>query len=442
MEEDAKEILSPVLSRSNIQKQMERLDHVVDEAQKRVDYTLANDSDVIKAIQSVERFLRRKRRVCYGGQAINALLSKGRKFYDEKYNIPDYDFFSPAMEDDVKELIEQLEKEGFDSITKKLSVHEGTIKVYVNYIAVADCSEMHPEMFKIVQKRAKVESGILYADPDFLRMLMYLELSRPRGQVDRWKKVFERLTLLNKEYPLSGCNDDIRVPPMPQEDRKLLLEYCVKRKLVMAGPEFIELLETNKGMTQLDSLTRRGGPLIFFSDRPSVDAEDIRDILQNNMTHKGRKSNITIEEVKAYADDLFNFVIVMRGKERVALIFEEDACHAYTILKLDGGAEMRVGTPDLLLHLYFNLYIFGRKEKGFFQTSLDCLVKKLYNISEHARSSPTAFVPAFGLRCSGKQQGMATLLKIRANRTAKAHGKKTNSAKANRKNTKANTRKV
>lgn len=442
MEEDAKEILSPVLSRSNIQKQMERLDHVVDEAQKRVDYTLANDSDVIKAIQSVERFLRRKRRVCYGGQAINALLSKGCKFYDEKYNIPDYDFFSPAMEDDVKELIDQLEKEGFDSITKKLSVHEGTIKVYVNYIAVADCSEMHPEMFKIVQKRAKVESGILYADPDFLRMLMYLELSRPRGQVDRWKKVFERLTLLNKEYPLSGCNDDIRVPPMPQEDRKLLLEYCVKRKLVMAGPEFIELLETNKGTTHLDSLTRRGGPLIFFSDRPSVDAEDIRDILQNNMTHKGRKSNITIEEVKAYADDLFNFVIVMRGKERVALIFEEDACHAYTILKLDGGAEMRVGTPDLLLHLYFNLYIFGRKEKGFFQTSLDCLVKKLYNISEHARSSPTAFVPAFGLRCSGKQQGMATLLKIRANRTAKAHGKKTNSAKANRKNTKVNTRKV
>ena len=422
MEEDAKEILSPLLSRANIQKQMERLDHVVDEAQKRVDYTLANDANVIKAIQSVERFLRRKRRVCYGGQAINALLPKGRKFYDEKYNIPDYDFFSPTMEEDVKELIEQLENEGFDSITKKLSVHEGTIKVYVNYIAVADCSEMHPDMFKIIQKRAKVESGILYADPDFLRMMMYLELSRPRGQVDRWRKVFERLTLLNKEYPLSECNDDIKVSPMSQEDRKLLLEYCVKRKLVMAGPEFIELLEANKGVMHLDSLTRRGGPLIFFSDRPSVDAEDIRDILQNNMVHKGRKSNITIEEVKAYADDLFNYVIVMRGKERVALIFEEDACHAYTILKLDGG-EMRVGTPDLLLHLYFNLYLFGRKEKGFFQNSLECLVKKLYHISEHARSSPTAFVPAFGLRCSGKQQGMATLLKIRANRTATARNK-------------------
>ena len=435
MEEDAKEITSPLLTRADVKKQIERLEYVVDEAQKRIDYTVANDQDVIKAIQCVERFLRKKRRVCYGGQAINALLPKGRKFYDEKYNIPDYDFFSPTMEEDVKELIELLEKEQFESISKKLSVHDGTIKVYVNYIPVADCSEMHPEMFKIIQRRAKVESGILYADPDFLRMMMYLELSRPRGQVDRWRKVFERLTLLNKEYPMSGCNDDIRVLPFVKEDRKLLLEYCVKRKLVMAGPEFIELLETNKGNTTIDSISNRGGPLIFFSDRPTIDAEDIRDILQNN---RRSKKAIRIEELKAYSNDLFNFVTVSRGKERVALIIEEDACHSYTILKLE-GLEMRVGMPDLLLHLYLNMYIFGRKERGFFQNSLECLVKKLYNISEHSRSSPTSFVPAFGLRCSGKQQGIATLLKIRADRTVKARNKvnsKVNSkAKANSKDT-------
>ena len=209
MEDDPKEILSPLLSRPQIQKQVERLKHVVDEAQKRVDFTIANDPDVGKAIQTVERFLRKKRRVCYGGQAINALLPKGRKFYDEKYTIPDYDFFSPEMEADVEELIKSLETEGFTDISKKLSVHDGTIKVYVNYIPVADCSEMNPEMFKIIQKRAKVVSGILYCDADLLRMMMYLELSRPRGEVERWTKVFDRLTLLKHEYPLTECNDDI-----------------------------------------------------------------------------------------------------------------------------------------------------------------------------------------------------------------------------------------
>lgn len=430
MEDDPKEILSPLLSRPQIQKQVERLKYVIEEAQKRVDFTIANDPDVGRAIQTVERFLRKKRRVCYGGQAINALLPKGRKFYDEKYTIPDYDFFSPEMEKDVEELILALEAEGFTDISKKLSVHDGTIKVYVNYIPVADCSEMNPEMFRIIQRRAKVVSGIFYCDADLLRMMMYLELSRPRGEVERWTKVFDRLTLLNHEYPLSACHDDIRVSPLAEKERKLLLEYCVKRKLVMAGPEFIELFEMGKSKTHLDTLARRGGPLIFFSDRPSIDGEDIRDILQN-IEHKGRAPAIHVEQVTSPSDHIYNYTSVTRGKEKIALIFQEDSCHAYTSLMIDGGAEMRIGSPDLLLNLYYTLYIFGKKEKGYFQNSLDCLVKKLYTISETARNSPTKFIPSFGLRCSGHQRGIATLLKMKAERTEKARGKTKSKTKSN-----------
>ena len=47
-------------------------------------------------------------------------------------------------------------------------------------------------------------AGILYAPPNFLRMAMYLELSRPAGDVSRWEKVLKRLILLNKHYPLSS----------------------------------------------------------------------------------------------------------------------------------------------------------------------------------------------------------------------------------------------
>lgn len=440
MEDDPKDILSPLLSKPQIQKQVERLKHVVDEAKKRVDFTIANDADIIKAINCVERFLRKKRRVCYGGQAINALLPKGRKFYDEKYTIPDYDFFSPDMEGDVSELISDLEREGFEDISKKLSVHDGTIKVYVNYVPVADCSDMNKDMFALVQRRAKVVDGILYCDADLLRMMMYLELSRPRGEVERWTKVFDRLTLLNHQYPLSGCNDDIRTAPIDEGDRKLLLEYCVKRKLVMAGPEFIEALDSDKGKTHIETLAKRGGPVIFFSDRPKMDGEDIRDILQNLHTHKGRRSQIQVEETVSPSDHIFNYVTVRRGNERIALIFQEDSCHSYTILKVDGGAEMRVGTPDLLLHLYYTLLIFGKKEKGYFQNSLDCLVKKLYGISERARSHPTSFVPAFGLRCSGHQRGIATLLKLKAERTERQKSKKNGTSKT--KNTKSNQRKT
>jgi hypothetical protein len=321
------------------------------------------------------------------------------------------------MEDDVEELIDDLIKEGFDDISKKLSVHEGTIKVYVNFIPVADCSEMNKDMFSIVQKRAKSVDGILYCDEDFLRMLMHLELSRPRGEVERWKKVFERLTLLNHEYPVDNCSTKITTQDIGMDDRRAVLLFCVKRKCVMLGPEFVNLMERDKSRTHLETLVKTGGPLIFLSANPEKEANDIKYMLQNI-----KSGAVKLQVKKAPSDHLYNYVAITRRGQPIALIFEEDSCHSYTMLELDSG-ELRVGTPDTLLHLYYGLMIFGKKEKTFFQTPLDCLVRKLYHIADSHRAKPTKFVPSFGLRCSGHQRGIAELLKLKAARTEKKKSK-------------------
>lgn len=410
---DEPPILSPLLSKPQVQNQLEQLAKVVSEAEKRIDVRVASDPNIIKAIECVERFLRKKRRVCYGGQAINALLPEKRRFYDPKTTVPDYDFFSPSMDDDVAELIDDLLKDGFDDITKKLSVHEGTIKVYVNFIPVADCSEMNKEMFSTIQKRAKSVDGILYCDADLLRMLMHLELSRPRGEVARWKKVFERLTLLNHEYPVDICSTKITTQDIGMDDRRAILDICVKRKCVMLGPEFVDLMERDKGRTHLETLVKAGGPVIFLSADPEKEANDIKYMMQNI-----KSGAVKLQVKKAPSDHLYNYVSITRRGQPIALLFEEDSCHSYTTLELDSG-DMRVGTPDTLLHLYYGLMIFGKKEKAFFQTSLDCLIRKLYHISDKHRGHPTKFVPSFGLRCSGHQRGIAELLKLKADRTAK-----------------------
>ena len=78
--------------------------------------------------------------------------------------------------------------------------------MFVNFIPVADITYLAPPIFKKISKHAIRVAGIKYSPPNFLRMLMYLELSRPNGNVDRWEKVLKRLTLLNKHYPLRGKN--------------------------------------------------------------------------------------------------------------------------------------------------------------------------------------------------------------------------------------------
>ena len=87
------------------------------------------------------------------------------------------------------------------------------------------------------------------------------------------------------------------------------------------------------------------------------------------------------------------------------------------------GNTIRIGTPDTLLNLYYTLEIFGRGEKELFKPSIECLIGRIYEIGERARVKPTAVVPAFGLRCSGKQKGIGTLLKEKAERVEKARGK-------------------
>lgn len=415
MEEDGRNILSPLLTKPQVQKQFEQLEKVVAQAQKRVDYTVAHDADVLKAIEIVERFLRRNKRICYGGQAINALLPKERQFYDPETSVPDYDFFSPTVSADVEELIDDLEREGFDNVNKKLGVHEGTMKVYVNFIPVADCSSLDPKLFRIIQKRSKTINGIHYCDPDFLRMLMYLELSRPRGEIDRWKKVYERLTLLNDAYPVPACHEQIRVPHVMVDDRTTVLDFCLKHKRVVVGAEFIEYLEKDKGRTHMETLIKRDGPVIFFSPKSANDAEDIKLML----VEEGGGA-LKVKEVEAATDQLFDFVTIKRRGKPVALIFQEDACHAYTLLHLiEPAADLRVATPDLFLHLYYSLMIFGRTEKSFFETSLECLIGKLYSVLKNVRGKPGRFTPAFGLKCSGRQKGIATLLREKAERTEK-----------------------
>lgn len=429
MEEDSREISSPLLNKDEIQKQFEYLEKTVEEAQKRIDYTAAHDENTMKAIEVVERFLRKKQRVCYGGQAINALLPSNKRFYDPQYSIPDYDFFSPNMEQDVDELVDMLEKEGFEDVNKRMGMHEGTMKVYVNFVPVADCSKMNPKIFKMIQKRAYKEDGVLYCDPDFLRMMMYLELSRPRGEVSRWKKVFERLQLLNHAFPMEECEDRIRVShAVDEEDRKAILEFCIHNKRSIIGAEIISLLERNKSVIGMEHLVDLGGPVIMFSPKAETDAEDFKSML-----------GLSFEVKKALTDQLFDCVILKRDGTPTCIIFQEEACIGYTLLTIKGKGNLRVGTPDTFLHLYYSLVIFGTKEKVFFKTSLDCLIQKMIVIAEKARSNPTKLIPAFSLRCSGQQKGMATLLKEKAVRTKEEKKKLKGTKKVSKTKTKKQT---
>ena len=412
MEEDSS---SPLQTTPRLQKHLEKLEKVVSEGQKRVEYAVAHDPVIQQSIEIVERFLRKSKRVCYGGQAINAALPKEKQFYDETTTVPDYDFFTPTLHEDVDELMKELEAKGLPDVKKKVGIHDGTFKIYVKFIPVADCSEMESALYTSLRRRAMSVNGILYADPDFLRMMMYLELSRPRGQVERWKKVYERLLLINKQYPVGQCTKPIRLGGGPgPEIRAKCLTYCIRNKRVLIGPDVISMLASGHSSAKLGDLISADSPVMFMSPQARLDAEDIADVLD---------LRLTVDKEMYEFTEIYDAILLRKGRSPVAVILQETACHAYTVLKLNDGAEIRIAVPDLLLHIYYSFLIFGKKTKGVFADNLECLIQTVYAIGEKARDAPSHLVPAFGLRCSGRQPGFGTLLKVRDEKHEKLKGK-------------------
>jgi len=162
----------------------------------------AQNPETIAMFKIVEDFLKKSKRVCYGGTAINNILPEKARFYNPKTDIPDYDFFSPDPIGDCKKIVQQYVKVGYTNVEAKPGVHKGTMKVFINFIGVADITFIPRKFYKKLMDVSIFKNNIYYAHPNFLRMSIYNELSRPKGDVSRWNKVYSRLLLLNKYYPI------------------------------------------------------------------------------------------------------------------------------------------------------------------------------------------------------------------------------------------------
>ena len=118
------------------EKEMEILHNAVNIAESKLGKKIKQSNDILNIIKILEDFMRRKKVVCYGGTAINNILPITDQFYDKDVEIPDYDFFTPRQDTDINMLVRDLTRAGFTEISVREGVHEGTIKIYVDYILV------------------------------------------------------------------------------------------------------------------------------------------------------------------------------------------------------------------------------------------------------------------------------------------------------------------
>lgn len=392
--------------------EMAILRHAVDETTDIQKGKIANSKDVADMIKIVEDFLLRKKLVCYGGTAINNILPKYAQFYNRDLEIPDYDFFSDNAIEDARELTDIFFKAGYLETEAKSGVHKGTYKVYVNYIPMADITQLHPILFDSLKKEAITVAGIKYAPPNYLRMSMYLELSRPAGDVSRWEKVMKRLTLLNRFYPLKhkSCKPtDIK---LKKEEKTLY--YVVRESFIEQGVIFFGgfahslYSKFNKNVKYVESEKTPDFDIIC------EDHERCAIIVKEKLMDKGfSEKTIQIVEHENIDDVIPRHSQIVVGKTTVARIFEPIACHSYNIVKI-GHKEMNIATIDTILSFYLAfIYV---KKPYFNKERMLCIAQNLFYILQKNRLAQDGILKRFTISCYGKQP---TLESMRAEKTQK-----------------------
>jgi hypothetical protein len=392
------------------------LRHAVDETETLQSQKIANSEEIRRMIEILENFLRKKNCICYGGTAINNILPKSAQFYNRELEVPDYDFYSKTALLDAKELADIYYKSGYEEVEAKAGVHHGTFKVFVNFTPIADITYLDPKIFDVMSREVIRVAGIQYAPPNFLRMNMFLELSRPAGDVSRWEKVLKRMTLLNKHYPVlpklecSMVEFQRRMENNSAESENIYL--VVRNAFIDQGVVFFGGYAASLYSRHMPKHRRRLIESIPDFDVISEDMETCAMIVLERLGQAGYRKNVMIRHA-AIGELIPEHIEIRSGKETLAFIYTPIACHNYNKIRI-GENEIKVATIDTMLSFYFAFYY--ADEPYFNQSRILCMTKFLFEVEQQNRLAQRGLLKRFSIDCYGKQP---TLESIRAEKVKK-----------------------
>tara|TARA_B100000073_G_C23702539_1_gene560954 strand:- start:16 stop:1413 length:1398 start_codon:yes stop_codon:yes gene_type:complete len=365
----------------------------VDNADKIQNIRLIESEKVKKMIEIVEKFIMQKKLICYGGTAINNILPKKLQFYDKGASLPDYDFFSDNALEDAKELADIYSKNKYKNIEAKSGTHYGTYKIYVDFVPIADITSLPHILFSNLKKHSLIKDNIHYAPPNYLRMSMYLELSRPEGDVSRWEKIQKRLSLLNSSFPMKKkvCNQNS--VKIDVKTIQLLEKIFVSNKVVFFGDYALSHYMKNNDKEYFDVI--------------SNDPKDLSDKILKKIKSNYKSTNIKIIEHEEIGEVIPEHIEIQIDNTSIAFIYKSVACHNYNVIR-----GIRIATIDTMMSFYLAFLYSNKKHHD--NEKIMCLTTELFELYKNNKTNQKGVFKRFGIDCLGYQN---TLGDIRLKKT-------------------------
>jgi len=233
---------------------------------------------------------------------------------------------------------------------------------------------------------------------------MFLELSRPEGDISRWEKVLKRLTLLNKHYPLSSkqCSTVQFQREMEDSEYADNIYENVQQTLIDQGVVFFGGYALSMYSYYMPKNLRHK-----FEKIPDFDVLSEEPMLTAQIV-KERLADINVKNVKIIKRPGIGEVIaphyeIKVGKDTIAFIYQPLACHSYNIVK-DKGYEVKIATIDTMLNFWLAFLYANRPYYD--NDRILCMSNFLFDVQEKNRLAQKGLLKRFSINCIGHQDSL------------------------------------
>lgn len=159
-----------------------------------------------RALEIIKKFVIERKRIVFGGYAIDKFLRlKGSKIYHDEEK-PDIDIYSPDSVGDAYDIVDIFRKAGFEQVAAIRGVHIQTMRVRTNFIYVIDIGYVPPEIYEKIPYLNS--NGMRVVHPLYQRIDFHISFSFPfsgaprENILNRWDKDAKRLEIINEYYPI------------------------------------------------------------------------------------------------------------------------------------------------------------------------------------------------------------------------------------------------
>lgn len=353
-----------------------------------------------KAIEIVEKFISENELICYGGIAINAILPEAKKIYDYNIDTPDYDFYSPNALKHVTELSKILANSGFENVEAKSALFKGTYKIFINFIPVADITQLDENVYNQMKQKATLINTIFYAPSNYLKLSLYQELSRPLGDISRWEKIYNRITLLH-EFLKENNEVSLKLHNIPNTKQNLEIFYKLKKisnenNFVLFGDfglSFYKYYFPND-IKNLFKKTKIKQMYIL--------SETINDVTDTLVDFEYKTT--LYKKTTKFTNDIYKITI---NSEAFIYVFITNSCQSFNIIK-NKNHLYNIATIDTFLSIYYSIEYVTIPGLDFENIKPKCIL--LENIHSNNK---TNILKRFYLPCIGKQETIEDIKKYR-----------------------------